>query len=50
MPVLGKGDEEEQATIEYSPDHSELTSLPAIRKLCFPVHPPSPYPMLMHQT
>ena len=34
------------ATIKYSPHHSELTCLPAIRKLCFPVHPSSPHPML----
>ena len=28
------------APIEYSSHHSELTGLPAIRKLCFPGHPP----------
>ena len=39
--VLGRGEEEGWATIEYSPQHSELTYPPAIRKLCFPVHPPS---------
>ena len=42
-PVLGRGEEEGWATIEYSPCHSKLTCPPAIRKLCFPVHPPSPY-------
>ena len=41
-PVLGRGKEKGWATIEYSPHHSELTYLPAIRKLCFPVHLPSP--------
>ena len=43
-PVLGMGEEEGWAATEYSPHHSELTCLPAIRKLCFPVHLPSPYP------
>ena len=43
-PVLGRGEEDG----EYSPHHSELTCPPAIRKLCFPVHPPSPYPMHSH--
>ena len=45
VPVLGRGEEDGWATIEYSPHHSELTCLPAIRKLCFPVHPNSPYPV-----
>ena len=45
-PMLGRGEEEGWATIEYSPHHSELTCPPAIGNLCFPVHTPSPYPML----
>ena len=40
--VLGRGEEEGWATIEYSPHHSDLTCPQAIRKLCFPVHPPFP--------
>ena len=36
------GEGREGATIEYSPRHSELTCPPAIRKLCFPVHAPTP--------
>ena len=49
-PVLGRGAEEGWAAIEYSPHHRELTCPPAIRKLGFPVHPPSPYPMFVHRT
>ena len=45
VPVLGRGEEEGWATIEYSAHHSELTCLPAIRNLYFPVHPLSPYPV-----
>ena len=44
VPVLGRGEKKEWAPIEHSPHHIELTGLPAIRKLCFPVHLPSPYP------
>ena len=40
-PVLGRVEEKEWAVIEYSTHHSELTCPPAIRKLCFPVYPPS---------
>ena len=50
VPVLGRVEEKGWATIEYSPHHSGLTCLPVIRKLCFPVHPPSHYPMLPHRT
>ena len=39
VPVLGRGEKEGWATIEYSPHHSEVTCPPASRKLCFPVHP-----------
>ena len=49
-PVLGRGEKEGWATIECSPHHSELTCPPAIRKLCFPVHPPSPYYVRVRQT
>ena len=49
-PVLGRGEEKGWATIEYSPHHSELTCPPAIRKLCFPVHPPSPYNVRVPRT
>ena len=45
-PVLGRVEEKGWAAIEYSPHHSELMCLSAIRKLCFPVHPPSLYPVL----
>ena len=44
-PVLGRREEEGWATIEYSLHHREHTCPPASRKQCFPVHPPSPYPM-----
>ena len=44
VPVLGRGEEEGWATIEYPLCHSE------IRKLHFPVHPPYPYPMNTHET
>ena len=50
MPVLERGEEEGWATIEYSPHHSELTCPSAIRKLCFPVHPPSLYNVRVRQT
>ena len=49
-PVLGRGEEEGRATIEYSSRHSELTCLPALKKLCLPVHPPSAYPVHSRQT
>ena len=45
--MLGRG-EKGWVPIKYSPCHSKLTSLLAIRKLCFPVHPlppPPPHPM-----
>ena len=48
--VLGRVEEKGCAAIEYSTHHSELTCPPAIRKLCFPVHLPSLYPMLVHLT
>ena len=47
-PVLGREEEEGWAASEYSLHHSALTCLPASRKQCFPVHPPSPYPVRMH--
>ena len=47
---MGRGEKKGWAPIEYSPHHSELTGLPAIRKLCFPVHLPSPYPAQMRWT
>ena len=50
MPVLERGDKKGWATIEYSPHHRKLTGPPAIRKLCFPVHPSSPYPSCTCQT
>ena len=43
--MLGRAEEEGWATIEYSLHHREHTCPPASRKQCFPVHPPSPYPM-----
>ena len=48
VPVLGRGVKEGWATIEYSLCHSELSCPLACRKLCFPVHPPSPYPARTH--
>ena len=44
VPVLGRGEKEEQAAIEYSLSPSEHTCPPASREQCFPVHPPSPSP------
>ena len=44
-PVLGRGQEERQATTEYSLHPSEHACPSASREQCFPVHPPSPYPM-----
>ena len=46
MPVLGRVEEKRWATIEYSPHHSKLTCPPAVRKLCFPVDPPHPLPLV----
>ena len=40
VPVLGRGEEEGWAAIEYSLCPSEHTCLPASREQCFPVHPP----------
>ena len=42
MQVLGRGEKEEWAEIEYSLHPSEHDSLPARREQCYPVHPPSP--------
>ena len=42
-PVLGRKEGEGWAAIDCSPHHSPLTCLPAIRKLCFPVHLPLPH-------
>ena len=44
MPVLGKGEEAGQATIEYSLCPSECARLPGGREQSYPVHPPSPTP------
>ena len=44
-PVLERGEEKGQATIEYSLHPSEYTCPPASRNLYFPVHPLSPYPV-----
>ena len=49
-PDLGRVEEEVWADIEYTPHHSEVTCLPAIRNPCFPLHPLSPYAMLECQT
>ena len=43
-PVLGRGEEEGQATIEYSLHPSKSACPPASREQCFPVHAPSPTP------
>ena len=44
VPVLGRGEEEGRATVEYSLRPREHTCLPASREQCFPVHAPSPTP------
>ena len=41
-PMLGRGEEEGRAAIEYSLQPSKHACPPAIREHCFPVHPHSP--------
>ena len=49
MTVLRRGEEEGQATIEYSLHTSMCTCLPASREQSFPAHPPSPIPHTLGQ-
>ena len=41
VPVLGRGEEEGQAAIEYFLSPSDHVFLTTSREQCFPVHPPS---------
>ena len=45
---VGEGREEGVGPKEHSPCHSKLTGPLAIRKLCFPVHPPTPHHPYIH--